>query len=60
VFSIVLGVVAWLFFILTPAGEEFPAQLAGLLGAVVGMLVGSYGRQAIADSKGRHYEVADL
>jgi Na+/proline symporter len=60
VFSIVLGVVAWLFFILTPAGEEFPAQLAGLLGAVVGMLVGSYGRQAIADSKGGHYEVADL
>lgn len=46
VFSIVFGVVAWLFFVLTPAGEEFPAQLAGLLGAITGMLVGSYGPQA--------------
>jgi Na+/proline symporter len=57
VFSIVLGVVAWLLFVLTPAGEEFPAQLAGLLGAVVGMLLGSFGPQAIKNSRGGHYQV---
>ena len=59
VFSIVLGVVAWLFFVLTPAGEEFPAQLAGLMGAITGMLVGSYGPQAIRDSRGGHYRIAE-
>jgi Na+/proline symporter len=57
VFSIVLGVVAWLLFVLTPAGEEFPAQLAGLLGAVVGMLLGSFGPQAVKDSRGGHYRL---
>jgi Na+/proline symporter len=58
VFSIVLGVVAWLYFVLTPAGDEFPAQLPGVLGAVTGMLVGSYGPQTIKDSRGGHYQIA--
>jgi hypothetical protein len=44
-------------FALTPAGEEFPAQLAGLLGAVVGMLLGSFGPQAIKDARGGHYRL---
>ena len=40
--SIVLGIVTWLIFLLTPLGEGFPAQLAGFILAVVGMVVGSY------------------
>ncbi|MDH4188928.1 MAG: sodium:solute symporter family protein [Betaproteobacteria bacterium] len=39
--SIVFGVMTWLIFILTPLGESFPAQLAGVLLAGVGMLAGS-------------------
>lgn len=54
-FSIVLGIVSWLLFVVTPAGDEFPAQLAGLLGAGVGMLVGSLGPQTIRNAKGQHY-----
>ncbi|NDG41209.1 MAG: sodium:solute symporter, partial [Betaproteobacteria bacterium] len=38
VFSIVLGVLTWLLFMLTPAGEAFPAQLAGFLMAALGMV----------------------
>lgn len=53
VFSIVLGIVAWVLFLATPAGEEFPAQLAGLLGAIVGMLIGSCGPQTIKNSHGK-------
>ncbi|WP_431260944.1 sodium:solute symporter family protein [Roseateles chitinivorans] len=58
IFAIVLGVVAWLLFLLTPAGEQFPAQLAGLLAGIVGMLVGSLGPQAIKDSHGSHHRLA--
>ncbi len=55
IFSIVLGIVFWLCFTFTPAGEEFPAQLAGVLASLVGMLVGSLGRQAIKNHHGRHF-----
>src|ERR1044071_4471982 len=41
IFSIALGMAAWLLFLATPAGKEFPAQLAGLIAGTVGMLVGS-------------------
>lgn len=58
VFSIVLGVLSWGLFLATPAGEEFPAQLAGLLGAATGMVVGSCGPQAIKNSTGRHYSLS--
>ena len=47
IFSIVLGLLAWLLFLATPAGEAFPAQLAGLLAAVAGMVIGSLGPQAL-------------
>jgi solute:Na+ symporter, SSS family len=39
--SIALGVGTWLLFISTPLGEHFPQQLAGLLMAIVGIIVGS-------------------
>jgi solute:Na+ symporter, SSS family len=40
--SIVLGIMTWLIVMLTPLGEQFPAQLAGVLMAIVGMVGGSF------------------
>jgi solute:Na+ symporter, SSS family len=57
VFSMVLGLLTWLLFLATPAGEEFPAQLAGLLASALGMVLGSLGPQAIANRKGSHHRV---
>mgnify|MGYP003704202363 FL=1 len=57
VFAMVLGLLAWGVFLATPAGEEFPAQLAGLLASVAGMWIGSLGPQAIANRKGSHHRV---
>jgi len=39
--SIVLGIATWLLFLLSPLGEQFPAQLAGVIMAVIGMVAGS-------------------
>jgi SSS family solute:Na+ symporter len=41
-------------FLATPAGQEFPAQLAGLLASLIGMLLGSLGPQAIANRHASH------
>jgi Na+/proline symporter len=60
VFSIVLGVLAWLLLLVTPAGQEFPAQLGGFLLAVLGMVVGSLGPQALKNQHGSHRRVAGL
>ncbi|WP_343633061.1 sodium:solute symporter family protein [Roseateles sp.] len=57
IFAIVLGVLTWILFMITPAGEQFPAQLAGLLAGVVGMLMGSLGPQAIRDVQGSHHRL---
>jgi SSS family transporter len=57
VFSIVLGILTWLLFLVTPAGDEFPAQLAGLLAAVVGLLIGSLGPQALPDQRASHHKL---
>jgi Na+/proline symporter len=54
-FSIILGLLTWLLFLLTPAGEEFPAQLAGVLASLVGMLLGSLGPQALQNKHGAHH-----
>ncbi len=55
IFSIVLGLLAWLLFLITPAGEEFPAQLAGVLASLTGMLLGSLGPQALKNRHGSHH-----
>ena len=55
IFSIVLGLLAWLLFLLTPAGEAFPAQLAGVLASLTGMLLGSWGPQALKNKHGAHH-----
>ena len=57
-FSIVLGLVTWLLFLATPAGAQFPAQLAGLLAGLAGMVMGSLGPQAIRNSHGSHHQLA--
>ncbi len=58
IFAIVLGLVTWLMFLATPAGEVFPAQLAGLLASFTGMLVGSLGPQAIRNAHASHHKLA--
>jgi SSS family solute:Na+ symporter len=56
----VLGLLTWLLFLATPAGEVFPAQLAGLLAALVGMLAGSLGPQAIGNSHAGHHRMVGV
>ena len=60
VYSIVLGVLTWGVFLATPAGEQFPAQLAGVLAALAGMLIGSLGPQGIADRRAPHHRLPGL
>jgi SSS family transporter len=60
VFSIVLGVLTWLLLLMTPAGAAFPAQLAGVIAAAVGMVLGSLGPQAMANRHGSHHRIAGL
>jgi SSS family solute:Na+ symporter len=59
-FSIVLGILTWVLFLTTPAGEEFPAQLAGVLAALTGMLLGSLGPQAIINRHAGHHRLAGV
>ncbi len=60
IFAIVLGLGTWLLFLATPAGEAFPAQLAGLFASLTGMLVGSLAPQAIANQKGSHHNLVGM
>jgi solute:Na+ symporter, SSS family len=60
IFSILLGLLTWGLFLATPAGQEFPAQLAGILAALAGMLVGSLGPQAIKNSHASHHRLAGV
>ena len=53
IFAIVLGLLTWGVFLATPAGEAFPAQLAGVLASGVGMVIGSVGRQAVRNHHDR-------
>lgn len=56
--AIALGLAVWLLFMFTSAGEEFPAQLAGVLASLAGMLIGSLCPQAISNRHGRHHDLA--
>jgi Na+/proline symporter len=60
IFSIILGVLTWVLFLATPAGEVFPAQLAGVIAALSGMLMGSLGPQTIRNSSAPHHKLAGL
>ncbi len=59
-FSIVLGIVTWLLIKFTPADEVFPGQLAGFLAAIVGMVLGSLGPQALKNRHGSHHHIVGL
>ena len=60
IFSIVLGLLTWGLFLATPAGQEFPAQLAGVLASLVGMLAGSLGPQAIMNRHASHRQLVGV
>jgi Na+/proline symporter len=60
IFSIVLGMLTWLLFMVTPAGEQFPGQLAGLVAGLAGMVIGSLGPQALRDQQGSHHKLVGL
>ena len=60
IFAITLGLLSWGLFLATPAGEVFPAQLAGVLASLTGMLVGSLGPQAIRNAHGGHHKLAGV
>ena len=47
-------------FLATPAGDTFPAQLAGFLMAWVGMVVGSLGPQTIRNVHGSHHHIVGV
>ncbi len=55
IFSIALGLLTWLLLLMTPAGEEFPAQLAGFLASLAGMLIGSLAPQVMKNKHGAHH-----
>lgn len=48
--SIAFGLTGWIIFLATPLGEEFPAQLVGLAGAMFGMVFGSLCPQVVRHS----------
>jgi SSS family transporter len=57
IFALVLGLLTWGLFLLTPAGEECPAQLAGVLASLTGMVLGSLGPQAIRNVHSGHHKL---
>ena len=57
IFALVMGLLMWGLFLATPAGDEFPAQLAGVLASLTGMVLGSLGPQAIRNAHGSHHKL---
>jgi solute:Na+ symporter, SSS family len=57
IFALVLGLLTWGLFLATPAGDEFPAQLAGVLASLTGMVLGSLGPQAIRNAHASHHKL---
>jgi SSS family solute:Na+ symporter len=57
IFALVMGLLTWGLFLATPAGDEFPAQLAGVLASFTGMVLGSLGPQAIRNAHASHHKL---
>lgn len=53
--AVVLGIGVWLLVMYSPAAEVFPAQLAGVLASLGGMLVGSLAPQWIPNRHASHH-----
>lgn len=62
VFSIAAGVGVWIMFMpqVSDFGEAFPGQLAGLLAAIAGMIVGSLAPQGLANRQEAEHQVKGL
>ena len=60
VLSIAAGLTVWLAFMLSPAGAEFPAQLAGVLASLAGMLLGSQVPQVLRNHKASHHAMPHI
>ncbi len=58
--AIVLGLLTWLVFTFTPWGEDFPAQLAGVLASLAGMWLGSLAPQWLRNQHAGHHKVPGL
>lgn len=61
--AVVLGIGTWLVFWAVPGwGDAFPQQLAGLMGALIGMVFGSLLPQWLANTQGqvKHYQGSQL
>ena len=58
--AVVLGIGVWLLFLGTSMGEVFPAQLAGVLSAFAGMVVGSLAPQSIRDTRIAHRLIPEV
>ncbi|KQP43240.1 sodium:solute symporter family protein [Pseudorhodoferax sp. Leaf274] len=54
ILAVIAGIGTWLAVMYSPWGEVFPAQLAGVLASVAGMLAGSLAPQWIADRHASH------
>ncbi|MDY0743837.1 sodium:solute symporter family protein [Paucibacter sp. R3-3] len=62
IFSLVAGIGVWIVFLpqVSTLGETFPGQLAGLIAAFVGIIVGSLMPQVMRDRKDHKLHVAGL
>ena len=60
VLAIAAGLASWLTLMLTPLGTEFPAQLAGVLASLAGMLIGSSMPQVMRNQKAPHHAMPHL
>jgi len=60
VFSLVAGVAVWILFLpqVSPLGERFPGQLAGLIAALVGIVIGSLLPQWLKNRHDSHRHLA--
>jgi len=56
--AVTLGIGVWLLFLALPWGAVFPAQLAGVLAAFAGMVVGSLAPQWLANTRTPHRPLA--
>ena len=56
--AIVLGLSVWVVLLFTPLGEEFPAQLAGLVASLLGMVIGSLAPQFINNTHAGHHKLS--
>ena len=56
-FALAFGLLTWVLFLFTPAGLEFPAQLAGVLASLAGMVLGSLGPQVIRNVHSAHHKL---